>query len=293
MTEPTDVLYCAAVYPHHPAMERMAMPYAADYETLRRSIKEHGVRVPLILFVDIDGKESLLDGRGRVKAMEELGIPVLGTDCVLDTSTVHCAEDGREWAIRCERYYAEQGADPDKIVADLNLARRQLTVQQKRDYVANLLKASPERSNNSTARIAGVSDHTVASIRATLGTTSQIAKLPNRTGADGKTRAMPAARRSVSGPKVSPVNEAQPASEAATPADHPIPIEANGRQNVDLRLPRADSLLQIDFPPPEDLFELAATDPTSVERFVTRVRAWLDEYERRFAERAGWHMSSC
>lgn len=155
MSEPADVLYCSAVYPHHPAMERMGTPNAADYETLGRSIKEHEVRVPLIFFVDIDGKEWLLDGRGRVKAMEELGIPVLGTDCVLDTSTVHSAEDGREWAIRCERYYAEQGADPDKIVADLNLARRQLTVQQKRDYVANLLKASPERSNNSTARIAG------------------------------------------------------------------------------------------------------------------------------------------
>lgn len=269
------------------------MPYAADYETLRCSIKEHGARVPLIFFVDIDGKEWLLDGRGRVKAMEELGIPVLGTDGTLNTSTVHCAEDGREWAIRCEHYYAEQGADPDKIVADFNLARRQLTVQQKRDYVANLLKASPERSNNSTARIAGVSDHTVASIRATLETTSQIARLPNRTGADGKTRAMPATRRSASGPNVSPVNETQPASEVVTLADHPIPIEPNRPQSADLRLALADRLLQIEFPLPEDLLELATTDPTNVERFVTKVRAWLNEYQRRFAERAGWNMSSC
>lgn len=104
---------------------------------------------------------------------------------------------------------------------------------------------------------------------------------------------MPAARRSVSRPKVSPVNETQPASEAATPADHPIPIEVNGPQIADLRLPLADRLLQIDFPLPEDLVELATTDPTSVERFVTKVRAWLNEYECRFAERASWNMSSC
>lgn len=269
------------------------MPYAADYETLRCSIKEHGVRMPLILFVDTDRKEWLLDGRGRVKAMEELGIPVLASDCLLDTSTVHCAEDGRKWAIRCERYYGDQGADPDKIVADLNLARRQLTVEQKRGYVANLLKAFTVRSNNSIARIAGVSDHTVATIRASLETTSQIAKLPNRTGADGKTRAMPAVRRSVSGPKIPPLDEAQPAPEVATLLDHPIPIEASGPQNPDLRLSRADRLMQIDFPLPEDLVELATTDPISVERFVTKVRAWLNEYERRFAERAAWSMPSC
>ena len=269
------------------------MPYAADYETLRCSIKEHGVRMPLILFVDTDRKEWLLDGRGRVKAMEELGIPVLASDCLLDTSTVHCAEDGRKWAIRCERYYGDQGADPDKIVADLNLARRQLTVEQKRGYVANLLKAFTVRSNNSIARIAGVSDHTVASIRAGLETTSQIAKLPNRTGADGKTRAMPAARHSVSGPKVPPLDEAQPASEVATLMDPPIPIEASGPQNPDLRLSRADRLMQIDFPPPEVLVELAATDRISVERFVTKVRAWLNECERRLAERAAWSMPSC
>jgi hypothetical protein len=188
MTEPADFVGCAAAYPRHPAMERMATLSFADYDTLKRSIKKHGLRVPLSLLVEPDGKEWLIDGRSRVKAMEELGIPVVGTDRVLDTTTVHCAEDGRKWTVRCERFYADQDADPDKIVADLNLARRQLTVEQKRTYIANLLKAFPERSNNSIAGIAGVSDHTVASVRATLETTSQIAKLSSRIGADGKTR---------------------------------------------------------------------------------------------------------
>jgi hypothetical protein len=101
MTEPADFVRCAAAYPHHPAMERMATASLADYDTLKRSVKEHGLRVPLILFVEPNGKEWLIDGRSRVKAMEELGIPVVGTDRVLDTTTVHCAEDGREWTVRC------------------------------------------------------------------------------------------------------------------------------------------------------------------------------------------------
>jgi hypothetical protein len=291
MTEPADFVRCAAAYPHHPAMERMATPSFADYDTLKRSVKEHGLRVPLILFVEPNGKEWLIDGRSRVKAMEELGIPVVGTDRVLDTTTVHCAEDGREWTVRCERFYADQDADPDKIVADLNLARRQLTVEQKRTYIANLLKAFPERSNNSIAGIAGVSDHTVASIRATLETTSQIAKLSSRIGADGKTRAMPSVRRPASARNAPPINEGEPPSKLASATDKPIPVEVSAPKDV--RPLRVEQLIQIDFPPPEELIGLAATDPVKVARFVGKLRAWLGECDRRIGEWLGKCISSC
>jgi hypothetical protein len=272
-------------------MERMPTPSLVDYDTLKRSIKEHGLRVPLVFFVDTTGKEWMIDGRGRVKAMEELGIRVVGTDGALDTTTVHYAEDGSKWTIRCERFYANQGSDPDKIVADLNLARRQLTVAQRRIYITSLLKAFPERSNNSIAGIAGVSDHTVASVRATLETTSQIAKLPSRIGADGKTRTMSSVRRPASAGNAPSINKAEPPFEFAMAAGKPIPLEVSSPNNIHPLC--VEQLIQIDFPPPEELIGLAATDSAKVACFVGKLRAWLGECERRLAERLGEGISSC
>ena len=44
----------------------------------------------------------------------------------------------------------------------LNIQRRHLTAEQKRDLIAKLLRANPERSDRATAKIAKVDNKTVA-----------------------------------------------------------------------------------------------------------------------------------
>jgi hypothetical protein len=186
---PISFTRCAEIYPHHPAMLRM--PMSSALETLRTSILDIGLQAPLLLFEDATGKEWHIDGRSRVKVVEELGIPVIGPDGKIDTSTVHRAANGREWSIRCEWYHASNGDDPDKIVSAYNVAHRQWRLEDRRNYATELLKGRSDLSNRVIAGMTGLSDHTVASIRATLASTAQITQFTQRVGADGKTRRMP------------------------------------------------------------------------------------------------------
>jgi hypothetical protein len=78
--------------------------------------------------------------------------------------------------------------DPVAYIISANLHRRHLTAEQKRDLIAKLLKMQPERSNNTTAKLAKVDDKTVASVRRELESTSEIPKLGKTVGADGKAR---------------------------------------------------------------------------------------------------------
>jgi len=68
------------------------------------------------------------------------------------------------------------------------LARRHLSVEQRRQVVADALRDQPERSNADHAAALGVDDHTVADVRDELEATSEIPTLDRRVGRDGKSR---------------------------------------------------------------------------------------------------------
>jgi hypothetical protein len=63
-----------------------------------------------------------------------------------------------------------------------------LTAKQKRELVAELLKATPERSNRQIAAIAKVTHKVVAAVRRQMESTEQIAQLMATTGKDGDAR---------------------------------------------------------------------------------------------------------
>ena len=60
------------------------------------------------------------------------------------------------------------GADPYALAVSLNIHRRHLTGEQKRELIAKLLKAKPEASNRSIGAQIKVDDKTVASVRREL-----------------------------------------------------------------------------------------------------------------------------
>lgn len=123
----------------------------AEYADLKASIEARGLLTPLVVWKDQNDEHHLLDGVSRLQILLELDQPVL--------------EDG-EWLVPVRFFEEAEGIDPFAPVLELNLARRHLTIEQKREVIAKLVAARPELSSNAIAKIAGISHNTVEAARA-------------------------------------------------------------------------------------------------------------------------------
>lgn len=117
----------------------------AEYETLRDSIKIHGIRQPIL----VDENLAIIDGRHRLRAALETG----------RTCRFIIAED----LSRQEK---------QELEVALNAARRHLNRQQKRKLAEFELMRDPARSDRRVAAIVGVHHETVAAIRRDLNAAS-------------------------------------------------------------------------------------------------------------------------
>ena len=131
-----------------------------------------------------DGKTPLLiDGRNRLDAMESLGRKLI--------------DDRGE--LRLDPFKEQRGlandADPYAYVLSANIHRRHLTPEQKRDLIAAVLKAQPDKSNRTIAKQTKTDHKTVGKQRDKLEATGEIPQLSKTTGADGKARAKPKKKR--------------------------------------------------------------------------------------------------
>jgi hypothetical protein len=132
-----------------------------EYAALRDDIAANGVRVP----VDVDENGQVLDGHHRSLIAAELGIA-------------------------CPRRTIAGLTEAQKVAHAIavNVHRRTLTQQQKRDLLAESIKAEPEASDREHARRVGTSDKTAGAVRAELESTAEVPQLEARRGADGRTR---------------------------------------------------------------------------------------------------------
>lgn len=135
----------------HPAALLLPRPSATEYADLKASVEQRGVINPLATFVDRQGDHWLLDGLSRLQIMVELGMPVI--------------DEANEWAMPTTPFYEDKGDDPYEIALMLNLARRNLTIEQRRQVIADLLEQRPDLSDRAIAKMAGASPHTVSSVR--------------------------------------------------------------------------------------------------------------------------------
>ena len=135
----------------HPAAELFPMASPEEKDVLSKDIKKRGICVPLVLWQSEHGTPyMLLDGRNRLDAAEAAGISVL---------------DRKGERLDCRNYDVACGGDPYKLVLTLNMHRRHLTPDQKRDVIAKLLKTQPSKSNRMIAKQVMVDDKTVGSVR--------------------------------------------------------------------------------------------------------------------------------
>lgn len=132
-----------------------------DADALERSIRTHGMQVPII----VDENGDVIDGHHRKEIADRLGI---------ECPTIH--ELGKT------------EAEKVALSISLNLDRRQLTREQRREIIARSIKAEPEVSDREHARRVGASHNTVAAVRNDLESTGQVDQFDSRVGADGKER---------------------------------------------------------------------------------------------------------
>lgn len=132
-----------------------------EYAALRDDIAGAGVRVP----IDVDEDGNILDGHHRKQIADELG---------------------KECPERIVRGLPEF-AKVDYALT-VNLTRRHLTREQRRDLVTKSLKRDPRVSDREHARRCGVSHTYVSGVREALEAADQLATVASRVGKDGRER---------------------------------------------------------------------------------------------------------
>jgi len=162
------------VLPIHPAAETSPQMSPADLEALSRDINLNGLRHRIVLWAeDPNSKKFLLDGRNRCDAMEMVGIdPLKASQITL---------------------YGSDGVDPWAYVRSANIHRLHQTAEQKREAIAKLLKAAPEKSDRQIAEAVKASPSTVGAVRKSTVQVGQLTE--KRIGKDGKPRKQPAKKR--------------------------------------------------------------------------------------------------
>lgn len=113
-----------------------------EYAELKEDIRQRGVMVP----IEFDEQGNVLDGHHRLKVCEELGIKeyprVIRAGLTEEEKRLHARK--------------------------LNMARRHLTREQRRDLIREQLKETPEKSDRQIAAGLGVTNKTVGTQRKEL-----------------------------------------------------------------------------------------------------------------------------
>jgi ParB-like chromosome segregation protein Spo0J len=148
----------------HPLADIFPLMEGAEFDALVADIKANGLREPITIY---DG--MILDGRNRYRACNAAGVG----------GTVKCWKGERSIA------------DPAAYVISANIHRRHLTVEQRRDLIAKVIAAQPDKSDREIAKQVKASHPTVAKVRRQAEATGKALPVEKRVGADGKARKQP------------------------------------------------------------------------------------------------------
>lgn len=196
-----------------------AMPDLApdEYQALEQSILDNGILQPIL----VDENGAIIDGHHRQKIAKRHNLP--------------CPEDVKTGFTDAEKR---------TLALTLNLDRRHLSREQRREVLAKSIKADPQLSDRAHAERTGASDKTAGAVRRDLEANAEIPHSPDRVTAKGK---------SAPGPKPKP----KPRSpKAETPAEDP-PAQQDARVEKDAQ-PQAvptepiATELEVDREPPSD-----------------------------------------
>jgi hypothetical protein len=207
----------------HPLADLFPLMQGEAFDALVADIKANGLHEKIDLY---QGK--IVDGRNRYRALRQLGIE---PDDRYFRKAIYAHTIGGEIG-------SHERNNDDAVLAYVvsrNIHRRHLTAEQKRDLIAKLVKAQPEKSNRAIAKQARVDDKTVGAVRRQLESTAEIPQLEKTVGADGRARKQPTKPQ---GNDVDPeasaeARKAEYTDQEATPVADPTVIKKNFLDTVD------------------------------------------------------------
>jgi len=175
----------AVKFQFHPLADIFPLMEGEEFDALVADIKANGLREKIDLY-----KGKIVDGRNRYRALQQLGI---------DPST-----DPTRYLRKAIYAHSAGGTvtpyehtNDDRVrayVISKNIRRRHLTPEQKRELLAKLVAAQPEKSDRQLAKQAGVDHKTIAKARRKAEATGEASPVEKRVGADGKARQQPATK---------------------------------------------------------------------------------------------------
>jgi hypothetical protein len=165
------------VLPTHPAAELFPLMSEPELRELGEDIRANKLQFPIATWFDPEAKiELLVDGRNRLDAMELVGLRM--DEVISSRSRLTCI-------------------DPWAVVVAVNIKRRHLTSEQKRDLIAALLKAKSEQSDRQIAKLTKTSPTTVGKIRKKSEATGDVSKVDTRTDTRGRKQPSTKTKKSV------------------------------------------------------------------------------------------------
>jgi hypothetical protein len=182
----------------HPAADLFPRMSESELKELAEDIRKNGLQHPIVThYCRKTQQRHLIDGVNRLDALALLGWlgppknggepltirkkrDTIDTNSALKLTHLKTKYDLSDEAVYC-------------YVIAANVHRRHLTAEQKRELIAKVLKATPEKSNNQIAKDVKVDDKTVGSVRAEMESRSEIPNVGTRT--DTKGRKQPAKRK--------------------------------------------------------------------------------------------------
>jgi hypothetical protein len=147
----------------HPAADRIPDASEDEKHAIAADLARQGQRQPVILVhvaTRLNAPPQLLDGRTRLDLLSAAGVEVV---------------DAKGKVLVHHRIIqVENDAEAEALSLGLNVHRRHLTAEQKRELIVQQLKATPEKSNRRIADSVKADHKTVASVRA-----NQLGKFPS------------------------------------------------------------------------------------------------------------------
>jgi hypothetical protein len=201
---PTTTQGWRSVLKVHPAADMFPMMSDDELKALAKDIEANDLKSPITVWSPDPnftrwrrrrGKRKpppefyLVDGRNRLTALEQCG------RLEFNEAGWPSIEAGFDFdgAVTALGY----GDDPYEYVVSANIHRRHLTSEQKRELIAKLLRATPDKSDRQIAATARVDHKTVGASRAEAEARGEIPHVENRTDTKGRTQPARKKRRPI------------------------------------------------------------------------------------------------
>jgi ParB-like chromosome segregation protein Spo0J len=186
------------VLPIHPAADLFPLVSESELKELAEDIRKNGLQTQIVLWSERnDSPRYLLDGRNRLDALALLGWLLPTSRKAGDPFKISpdsgIGLGGFPRISRLQVITKHCSGDPYAVALALNVHRRHLTADQKRELIEKLLKAKPEASDRQIAKQTKSSPTTVGTVRKGMEKAGDLSKLDTRI--DTKGRKQPAERK--------------------------------------------------------------------------------------------------